>query len=65
MADASNLIVTGDTREGVAYALLLGIAKHEKKNISFAANTPIVEADADWVLPTYLRCVQTVSGSKV
>jgi hypothetical protein len=64
MADQPAITITGDSREAVAYALLLGIARHEKKNIYFSSG-PIVEADADWVLATYLRCIKTVAGSKV
>ena len=33
MADTVIPIVTGESHHAVAYALLLGIAKHEKKNI--------------------------------
>jgi hypothetical protein len=63
MADAPNLVVAGDSREAVAYALFLGIARHEKKNIYFQS-VPTVEADADWVLSTYHRCLITVMGQK-
>lgn len=62
MADQPNLIVTGDSREAIAYALLLGIAREEKKNIHFAGGTPTVQADADWVIRTYVRCWNAASG---
>jgi hypothetical protein len=64
MADQPYLIVTGDSREAVAYALFLGIAREEKKNIYFAGGTPTVQADAGWALTTYLRCLKTVMGSQ-
>jgi len=65
MSDIPNLIVSGDSREAVAYALLLGIAQQEKKTIHFQGATPTIQADAEWLLSTYLRCWMTVSGSKV
>jgi hypothetical protein len=36
MADQIAIVVSGDSREAVAYALFLGIARHEKKNIFFS-----------------------------
>jgi hypothetical protein len=54
MADAQNLIVTGDSHQAVTYVLLLGIAKEEKKNIFFQGGTPTVHAEADWLLATYV-----------
>jgi len=60
MADV-NHIVAGDSPEAVAYALFLGIARHEKKTIHYQ-QVPIVQESADWVLQTYLRCLKTVRG---
>lgn len=62
MADNSHL-VNGDSREAVAYALFLGIAGHEKKSIYYHG-APTVQADADWVLEMYSRCLKAVSGEK-
>lgn len=39
MADQIAIVVSGDSREAVAYALFLGIARHEKKNIFFSKVT--------------------------
>lgn len=65
MADQPSLVVTGDSREAVAYALFLGIAREEKKNIYFAGGTSVVQADANWVTSTYLRCWKAVNGDDV
>jgi hypothetical protein len=64
MADQPSIVVTGDSHEAVAYGLFLGIARHEKKNIHFAGGTPVVEADADWVLTTFRRCQKAAYGEK-
>ena len=61
MADQPNHVIIGDSKEAVAYALFLGIAKHEKKNIYYQ-QVPVVQESADWVLPLYLRCLKTVHG---
>jgi hypothetical protein len=62
MADQPSLIVTGDSREAVAYALFLGIAREEQKNIHFLGGTPTVQADANWVIQTYFRCWKAANG---
>lgn len=64
MADQPNITVSGDSKEAIAYALFLGIARHEKKNIYFASGS-VVEADAAWVLTTYRKCLLTVHGQDV
>ena len=54
-------MVCGDTREAVAYALLIGIAEKEGK-VDYASLTPVVKADADWVLEMYRRCWRATKG---
>jgi len=63
MADTVIPIVTGESHHAVAYALLLGIAKREKKDIFWQGGTATVQADAEWVLSTYLRCLKTTMGA--
>jgi hypothetical protein len=60
MADYQS-VVTGDSKEAVAYALLLGIAEQENKTYT-SMGTVLVKADATWVLRTYSKCLRVVSG---
>ena len=48
MPDQPNHLIVGNLKEAVAYALFLGIAKHEGKNIYYQ-QVPIVQERADWV----------------
>jgi hypothetical protein len=61
MKDSSQ-IVTGATPEAVAYALLIGIATKEGK-VDYGAGFPVAKADAQWILDTYKRCLQAVTGT--
>jgi hypothetical protein len=61
MTDSSQ-IVTGATPEAVAYALLIGIATKEDK-VHYGAGFPVAKADAQWILDTYKRCLQAVTGT--
>ena len=55
-------IVTGDSKEAIAYALLLGIAENEGKTYPISSGIPVVKADATWVLETYRKCLRVVGG---
>ena len=57
----ANSPIQGNTRESVAYALLLGIAKNEDK-VYFTETGTIVDADADWIHQNYIRCLRMVDG---
>ena len=57
----ANSPIQGNTKESVAYALLLGIAQNEEK-MYFTQNGNIVAADADWIHENYLRCLKMVDG---
>lgn len=64
----ANQIVSGDSKEAVAYALLLGIAAGQSKIYNAgnqAGAIPVVSADEKWVLETYAKCLQTVYKGKV
>lgn len=58
-------MVQGDSKEAVAYALLLGLPTAQGK-IKYIGNSTIgqnvVTADEDWVLNTYAKCLRIVSG---
>ena len=54
-------VVQGDTPQAVAYALLLGIAHHEKK-LNGGLGTPFASADKAWVLSTYRDCLRAAVG---
>jgi hypothetical protein len=60
MADSP--VVSGDSKEAVAYALLIGIANKQNKLASMSG-TPIASADEQWVLETYAKCLSVVYGS--
>ncbi len=51
--------VAGDSKEAVAYSLLLGIATAENKT-QRVADTLYLKADKDWVLSTYRECLAAV-----
>lgn len=53
-------IIFGDSKEAVAYALLLGIA-HKLSKTHYLHGTMIVSADESWILETYSRCLKAVS----
>jgi len=60
-------IVSGDSKEAVAYALLLGIAHGADKTdcIGNSANVvAVIKADEQWVLETYAKCLNVVNGRK-
>lgn len=59
MADVRE-IVTGDSPEAVAYALLFGIGKAEGK----ATNQGTLVADRKWMLDTYAECLSAVKGHR-
>jgi hypothetical protein len=52
---------TSSISEGIAYQLLLDIAKVEKK-FTYAA---IANADRKWILDTYVECLDAVTGKRV
>ena len=54
-------ISIGNSKESVAYALLLGIAQHEGKTDT-VAGYPVVKADRRWILETYHECLAVVGG---
>jgi hypothetical protein len=54
-------IVSGDSKEAVAYALLLGIAQKEGKFYTIAG-AAVPSADEEWILRTYIKCLNAVSG---
>lgn len=54
-------MVTGDSKEAVAYALLMGIALNEYKVGSFEGSL-FVKADRNWVLTNYHACLRVVTG---
>ncbi|HUC61658.1 MAG TPA: hypothetical protein VMF53_06860 [Alphaproteobacteria bacterium] len=54
-------IVNGSSKEAVAYALMLGIAHHAKKT-DLVGGFPVVNADEQWVLGTFQKCLAVVSG---
>ena len=56
MADVRQL-VTGDTPEAVAYALLCGIAEAEGKRVDGAF---VIKAERKWLLDTYAECLEAV-----
>ena len=60
MSDSSR-IVSGDSPEAVAYALLIGIASAEDKVTSWA-DFPVPQADKEWVLVTYVDCLRAAKG---
>ena len=53
-------IVSGDSIQAVAYALLLGIANKEGKT-DYIQGVPVVNAGEAWVLDTYKKCLQAVT----
>lgn len=55
-------VVHGDTKEAVAYALLLGIASNAGKVYS-ELGTSVVKADEKWVLETYAKCLRVAAGA--
>ena len=57
----ANSPLQGNTRESVAYALLLGIAQNEGKVYHSEVGTFVV-ADADWIHQNYIRCLKMVDG---
>lgn len=60
MSDYQSL-VHGDSKEAVAYALLMGIA-HKEGKVYTCAGTAVATADAKWVLETYAKCLRVASG---
>lgn len=54
-------VVSGDSKQAVAYALLLSIA-HQEKKITTISGVAIVTADKDWVLNTYKECLAAVDS---
>ncbi len=58
MSDASQ-IVAGDSKEAVAYGLLLCIASAEDKvrQLAGAALFKAASADKEWILTTYRKCL--------
>ncbi len=54
-------IVYGDSKEAVAYALMICIAGHAERTY-LEGGTPIAKADEKWVLETYARCLRVVHG---
>ncbi|MGC2463235.1 MAG: hypothetical protein WA446_20045 [Steroidobacteraceae bacterium] len=60
-------IVSGDSKEAVAYALLLGIAQKEGKTNYIGnaqAAVAVLQADEQWVLDTYRKCLNVVNRDK-
>lgn len=60
MSDYQSM-VNGDSKEAVAYALLIGIAQNEGKAYS-TMGTTVASADAKWVFETYAKCLRVVMG---
>jgi hypothetical protein len=52
-------LIHGDSKEAIAYALLVGIAQKQGK-LHGASGAAIVSADEQWVLDTYKKCRQAV-----
>lgn len=59
----STPIVSGASREAVAYALLMGIAQSQGKAY-MTGNTPIANADLKWVEEHYLKCWRIAGGER-
>lgn len=56
-------VISGDSKEAVAYALLLGIANDQGKTHAIAGLT-VVKADEQWILDTYAKCLRVVHTGK-
>ena len=55
-------VVSGDSKEAVAYAMMLGIAQAEGKTYT-VAGAAVAVADERWILNTYAKCLRVASGT--